>query len=57
MPAVVDREKCDGCKTCIESCPNQAIELVDGKAQVKAEDCIECEACVNSCPNNAISMG
>ena len=27
MPAVVNVDKCDGCGTCVEACPNEAITL------------------------------
>ena len=56
MPAVVDPEKCEGCGDCIESCPSEAISMVEEKAQVKVEDCVDCEACVDECPTEAISM-
>jgi NAD-dependent dihydropyrimidine dehydrogenase PreA subunit len=58
MPAVVDIEKCDGCKTCVDSCPNQSIacEEPQNKAVVKTDDCIDCGACVDACPSHAIEM-
>ena len=33
----IDDELCDGCGTCVPSCAEGAIELVDGKARVVAE--------------------
>lgn len=56
MPAVVDRDKCTACEECISTCPVEAIEMVDGKAKVKADECTDCEACVDACPEQAISM-
>lgn len=57
MPAVVDKEKCDGCGTCVEECPVEAISLVDEEyAVVDEEECTECEVCIDECPNEAISM-
>ncbi len=56
MPASVDREKCNACEDCTETCPTEAIALVDGKAQVNADECTDCEACVDVCPEKAISM-
>ena len=56
MPAVVDPEKCEGCGDCVESCPSEAIEIAEEKAQVKVEDCVDCEACVDECPTEAITM-
>ncbi len=55
MPAVVDIEKCDGCKSCEDSCPQQAI-AVEEKASVNVEECIDCNACVDACPSGAIAM-
>ena len=57
MPAVVDIEKCDGCKTCEENCPSSAIAVQDaGKAVVVPDDCIDCAACVSDCVQGAITM-
>jgi Fe-S-cluster-containing hydrogenase component 2 len=57
MAAVVDKEKCGGCGTCVGECPVGAIEIVDGKAEIKADVCIECGACTGACPCEAISLG
>ena len=57
MVAVINKEKCDGCETCVEACPSEAITIgEDKKAKVDAEECVDCEACVDECPNEAISM-
>ncbi|MEW6618620.1 MAG: 4Fe-4S binding protein [bacterium] len=56
MPAIVDTEKCDGCGTCVEVCPTEAIALEDDVAQVNEDECTECGTCVEECPNGAISM-
>jgi NAD-dependent dihydropyrimidine dehydrogenase PreA subunit len=56
-PARIDPDKCDGCGTCVEACPTEAISIGDdGKAKVNEDECAECESCVDECPNNAISM-
>ena len=55
MPAVVNAEKCDGCGTCVEACPNEAITLND-VAHVDEEECLECGTCEDECPNDAISL-
>ena len=56
MPAIVDNEKCTGCKSCIEECPSEAIKMVDEKALVDNDICIDCGVCVDACPVEAISM-
>ena len=56
MPAIVNQENCDGCKSCEETCPTHVIEMQDGKAFVHPEDCIECHACVDACASNAMKM-
>jgi Fe-S-cluster-containing hydrogenase component 2 len=54
--AVVDKDACVGCETCVGTCPVEAISMVDGKAEVDADTCIECGSCVSVCPVNAISQ-
>jgi len=56
MPAKVDEEKCNGCESCMEECPSEAISMVDDKAVVNAEACIDCGVCVDACPEGAITM-
>jgi electron transfer flavoprotein alpha subunit len=53
MPVKVNSDKCTGCKDCIVSCPFEAIELKDGKADIN-EYCQVCMACISVCPEGAI---
>ena len=56
MAAVVDKEKCTGCESCLDSCPLDAITM-DGDVAVIDEDaCGDCGSCVDVCPVEAISM-
>ena len=53
----IDTELCNGCGTCVEKCPIDAIELNDeNKAQRNAEWCIGCGVCAHFCSENAISL-
>ncbi|MDO8747451.1 MAG: FAD-binding protein [Thermodesulfovibrionales bacterium] len=54
MPIIVDRDKCNGCETCVSVCPFDAIEIKDdGKAFIN-EYCQMCMACLSACPEGAI---
>lgn len=57
--AVVDKEKCDACKICIEVCPYEAIESGEGvktSAFVIEALCKACGICTAECPTGAIQL-
>jgi Fe-S-cluster-containing hydrogenase component 2 len=56
LVAVVDKEKCVGCETCVDACPSSAITMNDEKAKVDKDLCVDCETCVDACPSEAIHM-
>lgn len=51
----VDKERCNGCGTCVEWCPRQAISL-HSKARIDDKLCIGCCECVGVCPQKAIRI-
>ncbi len=53
----VDKEKCTGCGECVDVCPADVLELVDGKSEPTNQDeCLGCESCVETCPEEAITL-
>ncbi len=53
----IDQEKCNGCGNCVPNCPEGAIKIVDGKAQLVGELlCDGLGACLGHCPEGAITV-
>ncbi|MCG6916172.1 MAG: 4Fe-4S binding protein [Deltaproteobacteria bacterium] len=53
----VDKEKCTGDEECVDICPMDVLEMVDGKAEpVNMDDCEGCESCVEVCEFDAITV-
>jgi anaerobic sulfite reductase subunit C len=46
---------CNGCGRCLAVCREDAIELVNSKAQLVPDKCVGCGQCINECPSQAIS--
>jgi electron transfer flavoprotein alpha subunit len=53
MVVKVIEEECTGCESCVDSCPIEAIEMVDDIAKIK-DTCNSCNACIEACPVEAI---
>ena len=47
---------CRGCLTqaCVDVCPKDAVELVNGKSVINPDRCIQCGKCMDVCPYHAI---
>src|SRR5208337_4213243 len=41
----VNPEKCEGCESCVEACPQQAVSLKEEKSVIARENCIGCGEC------------
>jgi NAD-dependent dihydropyrimidine dehydrogenase PreA subunit len=55
----LDRDKCKGCKTCIEICPVGVYGKLDKENKTTFRDrdaCFACSACVMQCPEGALSL-
>lgn len=51
----IDKEKCQGCGTCMETCYMDAISIENGTA-VHAETCRGCGRCAKNCPNGTVTV-
>lgn len=50
----IQADLCIGCGLCAESCPRQAISVINGLARVNQELCNWCRLCLRLCPQSAI---
>ncbi len=55
--AVIDSEKCQNCRECINNCPVKAININEkGQIIINSSNCIGCGTCKKYCNNNAIEI-
>jgi len=49
-----DSDSCDGCMSCMRTCPTDAVRVRKGRAVKLADRCIDCGECIRACPRFAI---
>jgi heterodisulfide reductase subunit A len=54
--AQVNQDYCTGCGLCVEACPYEAIEIIEGIASVNAYLCKGCGTCAATCRDKAITL-
>ncbi len=49
-------DMCQGCLAhpCVEVCPKNAVQMVDGKARIDQSKCVKCGLCKQACPYSVI---
>ena len=53
----VDTELCNGCETCVDRCPMDAISITEEEvASINLERCIGCGLCIRACPMEALTL-
>lgn len=50
----VDRDRCNGCGDCVDVCPQEAMNIRNGKAVIENALCAECGMCFSVCTVEAI---
>ena len=50
----VKKDLCVGCGLCATNCPEQAISVISGQAEIDENRCRECYTCIKVCPQGAI---
>ena len=53
----INADDCGGCEKCAIACPNNVLQVIDGKSSVRdAQVCKSCRVCVAICPNDCITV-
>lgn len=52
----VDHTKCRQCLQCIQWCPVEAIQIMDGLVAIQHRSCLGCFGCLQQCPAHAMRL-
>lgn len=47
---------CTGCGTCVDSCPLNAVSIINQVSEIDYDVCIGCNACMDVCPESAMDF-
>ena len=50
----IRKDLCLGCGLCAQNCPQRAISLPSGRAEIDENRCNQCRLCLEVCPQGAI---
>lgn len=53
---IYKRQRCIGCQSCVEACPQHALQLTPGGIVPTGESCTACGRCADECPTTALEM-
>ncbi|MGZ7108337.1 MAG: DUF362 domain-containing protein [Methanobacterium sp.] len=53
---VIDSDRCTDCKTCVKSCPVEALTAGVNIPEFNYPECINCLCCIEMCPQKAVSL-
>lgn len=57
IKAIIDKNHCVACGTCVKECPLKIISIDQGVfAEINYEKCVVCGKCAKACPASVIEI-